>query len=416
MLRRACLFLLGALGIAGCGGQGAPYGASYQSPTPVMNAPRTALSGRAGPVAMLLPLSGPLGNVGDPMLKAARLALPEGGAPPLLVKDTGGNPETAAAAARDAIAQGAAMILGPLTSGETAAVAPIARDAGVPVLAFTNAASQAQPGVWTLGITPAQQVHRLVAAAQAQGKANFAALLPESDFGRSLGAALQEACAQAGLAAPTIQYHGSGTASITAAAREISGYANRRGPIDARIRAARSEGTAEGRRQAADLMRSHVPPPPFDTLLLGAVGDDLQLLAAVLPYYDVDPPAVLFLGPSLWASSAARGGTMQGAWFAAPDTASRAPLELAYMDRHGVLPPAVADIAFDAASIARVQAGRGGYSATALTHPSGFAGVDGWLVLRPDGQVRRGLAVYRIERGGSVMVEPTPDSASAPRS
>lgn len=414
MLRRACLILLGALGLAGCGGQGAPIRGAYQSPMPTQPSAPAMAQRMGGGVAVLLPLSGPLANVGEPMLRAARLALPEGGAPAMTAKDTGGTPDNAAAAARDAIAQGAGMILGPLTSAETAAVAPVARSAGVPVLAFTNAASQAQPGVWTLGITPAQQVRRLVSAAQAQGKSAFAALLPETEFGQSLGQALEQACAEAGLAAPNIRYHGAGMQAITAAARDISGYANRRGPLDARIRAARAEGTAEGRRQAADLMRASVPPPPFDALLLGAVGEDLQIIAAMLPYFDVEAPAVQFLGPSLWASSASRAGVMQGALFAAPDTAARAPLEAAYAGQHGSPPPPLADLAFDAASIARVLAGRGGYSTAALTQAAGFAGVDGWLVLLPDGRVRRGLAVYRIERGGPAMVEPAPESPHVP--
>jgi len=413
MLRRACVILLGALGLAAC--QGSPFGTTGYAPTP-MTGPTTGARGGAGSVAILLPLSGPLANVGEPMLRAARLALPQNGAPTLAVKDTGGSPDSAAAAARDAIARGATLILGPLTAAETAAVAPVAREARVPVLAFTNASNQAQPGVWTLGITPAQQVRRLVVAAQAQGKSAFAGLLPDSDFGRSLGAALEDACATAGLPPPTIRYHGSGMNAITAATRDISGYASRRGPLDARIRAARAEGTAEGRRQAADLARNSVPPPPFDTLLLGAVGEDLQLLASMLPYFDVEAPAVQFLGPTLWASAGSRAGVMNRAWFAAPDSASRTPLEVAYTDKYGTPPPPLADLAFDAASIARVLAGRGGYSVSALTQPGGFGGVDGWLVLMSDGQVRRGLAVYQIGRGGPVMVEPAPASAEVPGS
>ncbi len=58
------------------------------------------------------------------------------------------------------------MILGPVTSTETALVAPIAQRAGVPVLAFTNDQTVSQPGVWTLGITPGQQVRRLVGMAR----------------------------------------------------------------------------------------------------------------------------------------------------------------------------------------------------------------------------------------------------------
>lgn len=427
MLRRTFGFLLGTLALAGCGmPQSGPYGRVGQSQSLVPPGPSAGSSAtapqfspaarNASRVAILLPLSGSMANVGQPMLQAAQLALPPVGAPALSVKDTGGTAEGAVAAAQAAIAEGAGMILGPLTSAETAAVAPIATQAGVPVLAFTNAGSLAQPGVWTLGITPAQQVRRMVAAAQAQGKTEFAALLPESDFGRSMGDALLEACASAGLNTPTIRYHGSATGSINSAAREVSGYGSRRGPIDAQIKAARAEGTPEGRRRAADLARSRIPPAPFNALLLADVRDNLQLIAAVLPYYDIDPPGVQIMGPALWAASSSGSGAMQGAWFAAPDNASRAPLEELYSAKYGASPPPLADLAFDAASIARVLAGQGGYSIPALTQQAGFAGADGWMVLMPDGKVRRGLAVYRIERGGPAMVEPAPASAAIPGS
>ncbi len=403
--------------MAGCTGQSSvPYGAGYQPQS--MGMPTTAgggsARGGAGKVAILLPLSGSNGNLGPPMLQAAQLALPQGSGPVLIQKDTASTPDGAAAAARAAIAEGAGMILGPLTAAETAAVSPIAREAGVPVLAFTNAAAQAQPGVWTLGITPAQQVRRLVAAAQAQGKTQIAALLPETDFGRALGDALIEACASAGMEAPTVRYHGTGMGAITAAARDIANYGSRRGAIDAQMKAARAQGTPEGRRHAAELTRASVAPPPFNALLLGAVRDDLQLLASMLPYYDVDRGQVQFMGPALWATPASGAGVMQGAWYAAPDTASRTTFEEGFNARYNTPPPPLADLAFDAASIARVLAGQGGFSAAGLTQPSGFAGVDGWIALQSNGQVRRGLAVFRIERGGSAIVEPAPQSASVP--
>jgi len=75
------------------------------------------------------------GELGDLVVQAAQLALGVPGAPQLDVKDTGGTPQGAAAAAHAAITDSAGLIIGPLLSSETAAVAPIARGAGVPVLA-----------------------------------------------------------------------------------------------------------------------------------------------------------------------------------------------------------------------------------------------------------------------------------------
>jgi hypothetical protein len=420
MLRRAFVLLLGTVALAGCGGGGygpGGYGYGYGgAPVPLSGGPPGAPSG-AGPngqrVAILLPLSGPHADIGQSMLRAAQLALDAPGAPPLDEKDTGGTPDGAAAAARAAVADGAGLILGPLTSAETAAVTPIARSANIAVLAFTNDPSQAQPGVWTLGITPGQQVRRLVAAAQGQGKSQFAALLPDSDFGHAMGDALTRATAAAGLPPPDARFHTPGMASINATTRDLSNYASRGGPIYAQIKAARESGTPEGRKQAAELAKSAVvPPPSFNVLLLADTGESLAELASVLPYYDVDRSQVQIIGPSLWASPSSGSGQMSGAWYAAPDPSARAAFDQAYSAKYGSPPGPLAELAFDAASIARVLGSRGDFSVGALTQSAGFLGADGWFALLSDGQVRRALAVFVLQRGGPQMLEPAPQSGN----
>jgi ABC-type branched-subunit amino acid transport system substrate-binding protein len=364
--------------------------------------------------AILLPLSGSHADLGQVLEQAAQLALQDNRGPSLDVMDTGGTSAGAATAAQAAVSKGDSLILGPLTSAETASVAPIARNARVPVLAFTNDSSQSQPGVWPLGVSPDQQVRSLVAAAQAQGKTQFAALLPDSDFGRAMATALKRATSAAGLPTPNIRMHGSGMAAINAAARDLSGYADRRGPIDAKIKAARALGTPEGRREAQELAKTPIPPISFNVLLLADTGDSLQEIAAVLPYYDVDRSAVQIVGPALWADPASGSGVVTGAWYAAPDNTTRADFERDYAAKYGSSPTPLADLAFDAASVAKVIVGPSGSDMAILTQPGGFVGTDGWFTLSPDGQVRRGLAVFRIERGGPEIIDPAPLSAAAP--
>ena len=139
------------------------------------------------------------------------------------------------------------------------------------------------------------------------------------------------------------------------------------------------------------------------------------MITALLPYYDIDAPAVRILGPALWANPLARGtGDLVGAWYAAPDPAARVSFDAAYTAKYTTQAPGLADLAYDAAAIARVLAANGGFSATSLTRPEGFAGVDGVLGLMPDGHVRRGLAVFEIQRGGVQIVDPAPDNLGAP--
>jgi hypothetical protein len=163
-------------------------------------------------------------------------------------------------------------------------------------------------------------------------------------------------------------------------------------------------------------MKTPIPPPSFNVLLLADTGDALQEIAAVLPYYDVDRSAVQIIGPALWADPASGSGAVSGARYAAPDSSLRSNLERDYAAKYGVPPPPLADLAYDAASVAKVSLGAKGSDMAILTQPGGFVGADGWFMLLPDGQVRRGLAVYRIERAGPEMIDPAPQSAGAPGS
>jgi branched-chain amino acid transport system substrate-binding protein len=418
MQQRAFLLLICALTLSGCGQQSSGrYGGGSQSGSyaPTSLGPNASSPGGARrAAAILLPLTGARADLGQVLLQAAQLALQDNSGPTLDALDTAGTSAGAATAAQTAVSKGDSIILGPLTSAETASVAPIAHSGGVPVLAFTNDVSQSQPGVWPLGISPDQQIRRLVVAAQAHGKTQFAAFLPDSDFGRAMATALTKATAAAGLQPPNIRMHGAGMAAITAAARDLSDYADRRGPIDAKIKAARALGTADGRREAQELAKAAIPPPPFDVLLLADTGDNLQEIAAILPYYDIDRSAVQIVGPALWANPASGSGAVSGAWYAAPDSATRGDLEREYQAKYGTAPSPLADLAFDAASVAKVVVGPAGADIAILTQPGGFVGTDGWFTLSPDGQVRRGLAVFRVERGGPELIDPAPQSAASP--
>jgi hypothetical protein len=197
--------------------------------------------------------------------------------------------------------------------------------------------------------------------------------------------------------------------------RDISGYAHRRGPLDAQIRAARRENTPAGRKRAAELARAAIPPAPFDALLLADVGEQLSAVASLLSYYDLDPPAVRVLGPALWgAPSERRNAPLPGAWYAAPDPSARTSFNSSYQAAYGTPAPGLADFAYDAAAIANVLAHEGGYSEAGLCRPEGFAGVDGVLALQPDGTVRRGLALFEIGRGGAHLIEPAPQAVAGP--
>lgn len=387
---------------------------------------RSLASGAAPPpakkLALLLPLTGAHSELAPALQNAARLALQAPGSPELDVRDTTGSPAGAARAAREAVAAGDVMILGPLTAAETAAAAPVAQSAGVGILAFTNDPKQARPGVWTLGVTPLQQVRRLVGLSQSQGSTHFAGLLPASEFGGAMGDALRQSVNEVGLEPPKIVDYGPKTRSIDSAARAVSDYASRKAaaaPADGLPSAPPNAGADDAIRAAEAPAAAPAPaaplgPPPFDALLLADFGKPLADIAAALHHYEVPVSTVRLLGPAQWAVAESQSRKIPGGRFAAPDPAARAPFNAAYLAKFGSAPPLIADLAYDAASVGRVLAQKGDFSPAALASPEGFSGSDGFLALQPDGHVRRGLAVFSVQPSGPVIVDPAPTAAGAP--
>ena len=366
--------LLAALALlAGCTGN---------SPAP--QPPTRPAEPPAAHIALLAPLASGAPNAapGQALLRAAQLALaapdPAHPAPILTAHDTTADP---AAAARAAIAAGARVIIGPLTTAETAAAAPIAAAARVPMLSFTSDATRSAPGVWVMGITPAEQVARLVAAARARGRSRFAALLPAGALGDALAAGLPAATTAEALPPPAIARYATAT-ELPGAIASLTGA-----PPDA-----------------------DSPPPPFDALLLGEAGNPLAVLLPSLAAAGITPARVLLLGPASWAPGGGPSNGPIGGWYAAPPAAARASFVRAYQRRAGAAPPALADLGFDAAGIARLAAGATDPRAV-LTRPEGYLGADGTLALLPDGQVRRGLSVFAIDRAGAHLI----DAARVPR-
>jgi ABC-type branched-subunit amino acid transport system substrate-binding protein len=386
-------------------------------PQPVSSVPPAPPSQQGPrPVALLLPLSGPRADLAQALLKAAQLAAAAPGSPPLDIRDTGGDPARAADAARAAIGAGDALILGPLTAEETQAVSGVSQPANIPVLAFTSDPAAAQPGVWTLGVTPGQQMRRLVSAARDEGRQHFAAVLPDGALGDALASALAQAVGDAGLEAPVIQ-RGTDIDGATTALKTLTAFDQRQSQLESRIRAMRDSSDPQSRQQAAVLAAQPPPPPPFDALVLGATGDTLLQLADKLPAYDIAAPQVRVLGPALWAQQAGRLGRLSGAWYASLDESARSGYEQAFQAKYGFAAPPISDFAFDAVLIGRTLAQEGDYSANALTRTEGFSGVNGALVLLPDGHVRRALAVFQIEDGGGAhVVSPAPSDLSSPAS
>lgn len=346
-------------------------------------------SGGAVQVALLVPSgSGQAQDelFGSNLENAARLAMADlsGVNIDLRVYRTGGSPAQASALARQAVDEGAQVILGPFYSEEANAAGVAVANSGVNVLAFSNNAAIAGGNVFVLGQTFDNTARRLARFAVKNGKSKILVVHDRNVAGEAGKAAIERGVSSAG-------------GSVVG----VTSY----------------EFSQNGIVQAASGIVSTAKSSGANALFLTAdTAGALPLLSQLLVENGIDKASTQFIGLTRWdippATLSLPG--VQGGWFAMPDPGLNAQFRARYEGAYGSQPVPVAALAYDgiAAIGALANRARGGapLSKGDLTQSAGFAGVSGIFRLLPNGTNERGLAVATIRGNQVVVIDAAPRS------
>ncbi len=373
-LSRIALFAA-ALALAGCEPMPSARGPALDAGAPV-------------PVALILP--GGTGNSTDEMLarnlkQAADLAIADlqGVRIDLRVYNAGPDAGTSAAMARQAVDEGARIILGPVFAEAANAAGVAVAPSGVNVLSFSNNTDIAGGNVFVLGPTFQNTANRLVRHAARSGKGRILVVHDQTPAG-DLGA------------------------------RAISAAASRSGATI--VGRASYPFSQQGVMSAAPGIAAQAKSAGANAVFFTAdTAGALPLLAQTLPSAGLSGQTAQFVGLTRWDIPSATLSIpgLQGGWFALPDPALASQFNARFAAAYGEQPHPIAGLAYDgiAAIGALAKSGRAdALSAASLTQGQGFAGVGGVFRLLSDGTNERGLAVAQIQNAQVVVIDPAPRS------
>ena len=337
-------------------------------------------------VALLLPYgSGDPGRdqIARSLENAARLAQGDvrDATIDLVVYPTAGTTGGGAAAASQAVAEGAKILVGPLFSTETAGAQPVAASAGLSVLSFSNNPSVAGSNVYILGTTFENTADRLVAYGLSRGMRSFGVVYPQGLEGETARDAVSAAVSQRGATLATSQSYSVSVEGIQAAA----------GPAAAALNSAGANAV----------------------ILTDGPTGGLAFISEALRGNGLSAAQAQFMGMQRWdvSAEALAVPSLQGGVFAAPDPALVAAFTGRYRTAYGESPHELAGVAYDGIAVvgaliaqARAQGGSP-FSTARITQPGGFAGVNGAFRFNSDGRVQRNLAIIEVRDGQAVVTE-----------
>jgi hypothetical protein len=333
-------------------------------------------------VGVILPLSSGSAatrGLAQSMLKAAQMALFDSGNHSILlmIGDEGNGGARAADAARKLLAQGAEVIVGPLFGPSVAAVAPLARDRAVPVLAFSTERGVAGNGAYLISFLPQNEVQRVIAYAASRGHKKFAAMIPRTAYGDVAQSAFQK--------------------SVDAAKGQV---------VDVERFAPNSN--------ALMAPSGAIAKSGADAVLIAQGGALVKAIAPTLQFEGMTRDKAQLLGTGLWDDAALqKEPALEGSWYAAPPPKADDGFVAKYRATFGAAPANanLASLSYDAISLVALLAHGEPYhrfTQKALMDPNGFTGVAGIFRFNADGTSERGLAVLEITPQGPVVVSPAP--------
>jgi branched-chain amino acid transport system substrate-binding protein len=396
--------------------------------------PSTA--GARGTLGVVLPLSGPFAHFGEESLKGILLAAGvfgaalDAGQPAdvrLIIRDSAGRPERAAAAVRE-FAENPAVsaVIGPLLKGECEAAAVAAESVEMPliVLSARGEVAQGRGHVFRVRTQPEQEIQTLVDHSMGEFEAQrFAILYPRDAYGRGLRALFWDAVEERGGHIVAIASYDPGVTDFAEPIRQLVGF-RLLGPAaeaaievreEMRDRAKRLP-AAEAlllREEAAALTTENGDPLPpvvdFDAIFIPESHEKIILIAPQLAFHEA--VGARLLGTSGWYDpelvTIARDHVADAVFTAHYYADSPMPFVQVFRQRfvgsYGGEPDAVAAQAYDAAGLAILQLAEGRVSREALREGvleiRAYPGVTGLLAMNPDGNARKRPFLLSVVRG-----------------
>ena len=405
--------------------------------------PREALVQVRGAVGVALPLTGPVAHVGEQTLRGILLAAgifdprqvadPDlGGGLRVLVRDTRGDPERAAAAVREFSARGDVVaVIGPLLRDEVEAAAVEAQRVEMPLLTVTRreAVAADRDHVFRFGLTRRAEAAALARyAVERFGIERVAILYPRDDYGLAFRSLVWKALEARGSRVVGVMHYPPQATDFAAPIRSLVGYdflsakdrelvAHRDHMLQRARRLSSPEAKALRAQAAALRLVDGAPLPPrvdFEALFLPDAHDKVGLIVPQLAFHRIQ--GVRLFGPSGWHHPellTLAGRHVSGAFFSsgfAPTYPS--PLVRGFAQRYraifGENATVFAAQAYDAANLVQLQLWRGAETPDAvrrgLLATELYAGVSGSLAIESDGNALRRPFVFEVH-GRTVRVE-----------
>ena len=354
-------------------------------------------------VGLLLPLSGTNSKIGNSLLKASQLSLTKTKNTniELLIKDTENINKNIISSYYELINEDVDIILGPLFSKNIKLITPIAKDEKTIMITFSNNMEIKNENIFISGLAPENEIKEIFKYTILNGNNKFGVILPNNKYGLRSKKLIESILLESKSQLTKIVLYDSENPDFYKVSKTIANYEQRKLDLEKKLEELRNNKSTESVQQYKKLKNQDtLGDLDFDSLYIGVENiKHLSMLASVLPYYDVDPNEVLYIGNSLWSNSIAlKEPALEKGFFTNLSQNKYKNFKHEYQITYGQKPHKVSSLAYDLVGlISSLQKSNQSINIKNITNKNGFMGSNGLFRFLNDGSVEHSLSIYQIK-------------------
>tara|TARA_B100000965_G_scaffold406496_1_gene445718 strand:+ start:2373 stop:3698 length:1326 start_codon:yes stop_codon:yes gene_type:complete len=353
-------------------------------------------------VGLLLPITGKHYQIGNSLLNASQLALEKTQEKNIkfIIRDTG-NEDNITKNFYNLLNEDVDIILGPVFSKNILKIKPLAKDENIQIITFSNNKKIAQKNIYIFGLTLEDEIKFILEHSKKLNNKKLAAILPNNEYGiRIKNEIIKFINNNSTQFVKTIMYD-SNNPDFYEVSKDISDYEQRNIELGLKIKELESLDTEQSRKELRRLKNLDTYGDlPFDSLFIGVENfKQLSMISSILPYYDVDPKKIQYLGNSVWnKDSIIKEPGLNNSLFTSIDNDSSKKFRNEYINIFNKKPHSIASLAYDAVGLI-INLNKNNYpiNASSLTSKKGFIGINGKFKFLISGNIERVPNIYRVK-------------------
>ncbi len=352
-------------------------------------------------IGLLLPLSGEFYQIGKSLLDSAQLALEKTNNKNLefYIVDTGEENQLFENLSY-LISNDVDLIIGPVFSNNVLKVKNYLDGQNVPIITFSNNSEVSDRNVYVFGLTIEDELTSIYEYSIDRGINKFAVIVPDNKYGNKVKNEINKFHYENNKSSSQFIFYPTKDPDYYKIAREVSNYDERKLNLDNRVKLLEKL-QSESSLKELKLLRNKDTLGEVDfeaVIIIARSFSELTNFISILPYYDVDPKKVKFIGNSIWGKELIlKEPSMKNSYFSSLDLNARKKFKEEYKKIFKNNPHSLAALAYDLVGlISSLNMEYKKITNEILHSDLGYIGINGWFRFDENGKVKRRPLIFHI--------------------